>query len=109
MYAKCGFVRNASSLFDSCSQLDFVSCNIIIAGYGKFGRLGNACRVFDVMTQKGRCFFSVLFLILLDVPEGAKGYVSCTTMIMVLAQTDCWNEAINVFNDMRFEAMIPIR
>uniref|UniRef100_A0A5B7BJS2 Pentatricopeptide repeat-containing protein n=1 Tax=Davidia involucrata TaxID=16924 RepID=A0A5B7BJS2_DAVIN len=87
MYAKCGIIANARSIFDSCSVLDSVSFNIMVAGYVKCGRLDDARRLFDVMP--------------------AKGCVSYTTMIMGLAQNDCWIEAIEVFKDMRFAGVTP--
>ncbi|KAM0985101.1 hypothetical protein ACFX13_012635 [Malus domestica] len=86
-YAKCGFIADAESLFDSCSKLDPVSCNIMVAGYVKSGRLESARQVFEKM------------------PE--KGCVSYTTMIMGLAQNQCWTEAIEVFRDMRSAGVIP--
>lgn len=87
MYAKCGFVDGARSLFNSFSKLDSVSCNIMIAGYVKIGRLEDARRLFDVMP--------------------GKGCVSYTSMIMGLAQNDCWFEAVEVFKDMRSAGVPP--
>ncbi|KAA8548582.1 hypothetical protein F0562_000266 [Nyssa sinensis] len=87
MYAKCGFVANARSIFDSCSVLDSVSCNIMIAGFVKCGQLDDARRLFDVMP--------------------GKGCVSYTTIIMGLAQNGCWIESIEVFKDMRFVGVSP--
>ncbi|CAL8991645.1 unnamed protein product [Prunus brigantina] len=87
MYAKCGFIADAESLFGSCSELDPVSCNIMVAGYVKSGHLDNARRLFEIMPR--------------------KGCVSYTTMIMGLAQNECWTEAIKVFKDMRSAGVIP--
>lgn len=87
MYSKCGFLEDARSLFNSCSKVDTVSCNIMLAGYVKFGQLDNARRLFEAM------------------PE--KVCVSYTTMIMGLSQSDCWTEAIEVFKDMRSAGVVP--
>ncbi|XP_059457950.1 pentatricopeptide repeat-containing protein At5g19020, mitochondrial [Corylus avellana] len=87
MYAKCGFVYDARSLFDSLSKLDPVSCNIMIAGYVKIGQLDNARRLFEIMPR--------------------KGCISYTTMIMGLAQNGCWREAVEVFKDMRVAGVVP--
>ncbi|KAL6956153.1 hypothetical protein U1Q18_042844 [Sarracenia purpurea var. burkii] len=87
MYAKCGFINDAQSIFDSCSVLDSVSCNIMLAGHVKFGCLDDARRLFDIIPH--------------------KGCISYTTMIMGLAQNSFWGEAIKVFKDMRFEDVIP--
>lgn len=87
MYAKCGFIADARSLFDSCSKLDPVSCNIMVAGYVKIRQLDNARQLFEKMPN--------------------RGCVSYTTMIMGLAQNDCWIEAVEVFKDMRSAGVVP--
>ncbi|TXG71937.1 hypothetical protein EZV62_000516 [Acer yangbiense] len=87
MYARCGFVSHARSIFDSCSKLDPVSCNIMVSGYIRNGRLKDARELFDVMPN--------------------KGCVSYTTMMMGFAQNDCWREAIEVFKDMRYAGVVP--
>ncbi|KAJ9700207.1 hypothetical protein PVL29_005838 [Vitis rotundifolia] len=86
-YVKCGLISNARSLFDTCSVLDPVSCNIMLSGYVKSGSLDNARHLFEKMP--------------------IKGCVSYTTMVMGLAQNNCWLEAIGVFKDMRFAGVIP--
>lgn len=87
MYAKCGFISDARTLFDSCSKLDTVSCNIMVSGYVKSGQLDNARRLFEIMP--------------------GKGCISYTTMIMGLARNECWKEATQLFKDMRFEGIAP--
>ncbi|KAI8561419.1 hypothetical protein RHMOL_Rhmol04G0338200 [Rhododendron molle] len=87
MYAKCGCIGEAKSLFDTGSGLDLVSCNIMIGGYVRFGRLGDARELFDVMPK--------------------KGCVSYTSMILGLVQNGCWNEAVDVFKDMWVEGVMP--
>lgn len=88
LYARCGFLENARYLFDSCSKLlDTVSCNIMIAGYGKFGPFENARQLFEIMPH--------------------KNLISYTTMIMGLVSNKYWAEAIEVFKDMRSMGFIP--
>ncbi|GMH08388.1 hypothetical protein Nepgr_010228 [Nepenthes gracilis] len=87
MYAKCGQITDAKIIFDLCSRLDSVSCNIMIAGYVKSGDLDNARQLFDVM------------------PE--RGCVAYTTMIMGLAKNGRWGEAVDVFKDMRLVGVAP--
>lgn len=87
MYAKCGRLADARLLFDSCSKLDSVSCNIMLSGYVKLRQLENARQLFDKMPD--------------------RGCVSYTTMILGLAQNDCWSEAIEVFKDMRSAGVAP--
>ncbi|XP_052189473.1 pentatricopeptide repeat-containing protein At5g19020, mitochondrial [Diospyros lotus] len=89
VYAKCGFMSNAHLVFDDCrfDRLDSVSCNIMIAGYVKVGRLDYARHLFHVMPH--------------------RGCGSYTTMIIGLAQNGCWNEGVSLFQDMRFEGVSP--
>lgn len=87
MYVKCGLISDARLLFDSCSVLDSVCCNIMMYGYIKLRQLENARQLFEKM------------------PE--RGCVSYTTMILGLAQNDCWREAIEVFKDMRSAGVAP--
>lgn len=53
MYAKCGFIGDAKTVFDSGSGLDSVSCNIMIAGYVRFGRLADAVNCLIKCPRKG--------------------------------------------------------
>lgn len=87
MYAKCGLIGEADSIFTSCWDLDTVSCNIMISAYMKSRRLEDARRLFDVMHS--------------------KGCVSYTTMIMGFAQNDRWAEAVGIFRDMRNAGVAP--
>lgn len=74
-------------MFDSCSDLDPVSCNIMVSGYVRNGRVNDAWKLFEIM------------------PE--RNCVSYTTMIMGFVQNECWREAIDVFKDMRCAGVVP--
>ncbi|KAJ8767556.1 hypothetical protein K2173_017625 [Erythroxylum novogranatense] len=87
MYAKCGALQNAKSLFDSFPWLDHVSCNIMISGYLNSGKLDDARVLFDAM------------------PE--KGCVAYTSIIKGFAQNDRWSDAIEVFKLMRYDGVGP--
>ncbi|KDP40094.1 hypothetical protein JCGZ_02092 [Jatropha curcas] len=87
MYAKCGLLADAKSMFDLCPSSDPVSYNIMIAGYVKSGNLKDARKLFEVMP--------------------AKGCVSYTTIIMGFAQNDCLSNAIELFKEMRSAGVAP--
>ncbi|CAN1280612.1 Pentatricopeptide repeat-containing protein At5g19020, mitochondrial [Linum perenne] len=87
MYAKCGHLGDAQSMFDSCSKLDPVSYNIMIAGYVKSGQLNEARKLFDVMPK--------------------RGCVSYTTMIMGFSRNDFCFEAVAAFKQMRNAGVLP--
>ncbi|KAK4372482.1 hypothetical protein RND71_007866 [Anisodus tanguticus] len=86
-YIKCGLISNAKTIFDSCTRLDAVSCNIMLCGYVKFGFLNDAYELFDKMTE--------------------RNCVSYTTIIMGLVQKGFWSEGIWVFRDMRWFGVGP--
>ncbi|XP_021752412.1 LOW QUALITY PROTEIN: pentatricopeptide repeat-containing protein At5g19020, mitochondrial-like [Chenopodium quinoa] len=87
MYVKCNQIGVAKKLFDSCSRLDSISCNIMLGAYLKSGMLGDALQLFDVMPDRGG--------------------VAYTTMIMGLAQSDRWSQAISIFKGMRVAGVAP--
>ncbi|CAL1396958.1 unnamed protein product [Linum trigynum] len=87
MYAKCGCLGDAQSMFDSCAKLDPVSYNIMIAGYVKSGELNEARKLFDIMPK--------------------RGCVSYTTMIMGFAQSGFFWEAFEVYKQMRSAGVLP--
>ncbi|CAN0856446.1 Pentatricopeptide repeat-containing protein At5g19020, mitochondrial [Linum grandiflorum] len=87
MYAKCGCLGDAQSMFDSCPKQDPVSYNIMISAYVKSGQLHKARKLFDVMPK--------------------RGCVSYTTMIMGFAQNDFCCEAVEAFKEMRNAGVLP--
>ncbi|KMS97737.1 hypothetical protein BVRB_5g124120 [Beta vulgaris subsp. vulgaris] len=87
LYVKCHHIGVAKILFDSCSRLDSVSCNIMLCAYVKSKMLDDALQLFDVMPD--------------------RGCVAYTTMIMGLAQSDRWGRAIGVFKVMRRADVAP--
>ncbi|KAG8370171.1 hypothetical protein BUALT_Bualt14G0089500 [Buddleja alternifolia] len=68
-------------------NLDMVSCNIMLAGYVRYGRLSDAYEVFLKMPQ--------------------RSCVSYTTMIMGLAQNEFYGDAVRVFREMRLSGVFP--
>jgi pentatricopeptide repeat protein len=49
MYAKCGNIRDASSLFENTMDQDKVSCNVMMAGYAQHGFFNKALMIFHRM------------------------------------------------------------
>ncbi|MQM22306.1 hypothetical protein Taro_055356 [Colocasia esculenta] len=80
LYAKCGFANAAEFIFQSGCWLDTASWNIMIAMYVKMGRLDDAWRLFNEMTD--------------------RDCVSFTTMIMGLTQNEQPRKALHVFWEM---------
>ncbi|XP_021835182.2 pentatricopeptide repeat-containing protein At5g19020, mitochondrial isoform X2 [Spinacia oleracea] len=87
MYVKCNQIGVAKALFDSCSRLDSISCNIMLGAYVKSSMLDNALQLFDVMPDRGG--------------------VTYTTLIMGLAKSDRWSQAIMVFKGMKVAGVSP--
>eukprot|EP01018_Ginkgo_biloba_P026308 Gb_39300 [translate_table: standard] len=53
MYAKCGSIHDAREAFNKMPQLDVVSWNAMIAGYGKLGWGKEAFHLFERMQREG--------------------------------------------------------
>lgn len=53
MYAKCGCIEDAKSVFDNISKKNYVSCNAMIAAYAQHGYGNEALQLFEQMKQTG--------------------------------------------------------
>ncbi|GFP83968.1 pentatricopeptide repeat-containing protein at5g19020 mitochondrial [Phtheirospermum japonicum] len=87
MYSKTGLFSCAKSIFYSSQNLDYVSCNIMLAGYVKYGNLKDAHHVFVKMPL--------------------RNCVSYTTMIMGFAQNEYYWDAIGLYREMRLSGVVP--
>ncbi|KAL8524791.1 hypothetical protein ACS0TY_014414 [Phlomoides rotata] len=87
MYSKTGMFSCARSIFDSSHNLDYVSCNIMLAGLVKYGHLEDAYKLFVKMPL--------------------RNCVSFTTMIMGFSQNECYEDAIELFREMRLSGVVP--
>ncbi|KAL3812721.1 hypothetical protein ACJIZ3_013989 [Penstemon smallii] len=87
MYSKSGKVWHAKSIFDCSLKLDSVSCNIMLAGYVRYGHLNDARELFVKMPD--------------------RNCVAYTTMIMGLAQKEIYLEAVDVFREMMLSGVVP--
>ncbi|KAI3469505.1 hypothetical protein Pfo_026168 [Paulownia fortunei] len=87
MYSKTGLLSCAEAIFGSSQKLDYVSCNIMLAGYVRYGNLNDAYELFVKMPL--------------------RNCVSYTTMIMGLAQNEYYGDAIGLFREMRLSGVVP--
>ncbi|CAN1280611.1 Pentatricopeptide repeat-containing protein At5g19020, mitochondrial [Linum perenne] len=62
MYAKCGHLGDAQSMFDSCSKLDPVSYNIMIAGYAMHGHANISLEVYADLQTRGLKLNAITFI-----------------------------------------------
>ncbi|URE44970.1 PPR repeat [Musa troglodytarum] len=53
MYSKCGCLDEAMKLFDSCSDRDVVTWNVMMMGWIESDRMENACNCFRAMIREG--------------------------------------------------------
>ncbi|GAB2267216.1 hypothetical protein Dimus_002200 [Dionaea muscipula] len=81
MYAKCGLVDDARSVFDSICRKNLISWTAMISGYARCGRKFNAIELFQRM------------------PE--KNLMSWSALISGLVQSGHMMDAFNTFKDMR--------
>ncbi|RYQ90070.1 hypothetical protein Ahy_B09g096356 [Arachis hypogaea] len=66
LYAKCGFLRHASAIFDATVHLDTVSWTALISGYVRAGLPQDALQVFDKMQIAGCSPDQVVFVTVLN-------------------------------------------
>ena len=52
MYAKCGMMDEANTVFSNMSVKDVVSWNAMVAGYSQIGRFEDAVRLFEKMQEE---------------------------------------------------------
>ncbi|KAK9692359.1 hypothetical protein RND81_09G258900 [Saponaria officinalis] len=65
MYARCGSMKNAETIFETMQRRNISSWNALIAGYGLNGQVNEALQSFSVMLKEGfkpngRSFLSIL-------------------------------------------------
>ena len=65
MYAKCGFVDEALSMFEELPSYDIVSWNAMILGYAEQGDIENAFILGAQMQEQGLLFDGITFVCLL--------------------------------------------
>ncbi|XP_072058898.1 pentatricopeptide repeat-containing protein At3g09040, mitochondrial-like isoform X2 [Arachis hypogaea] len=66
LYAKCGFLRHASAIFDAAVHLDTVSWTALISGYVRARLPQDALQVFDKMQIAGCSPDQVVFVTVLN-------------------------------------------
>eukprot|EP01018_Ginkgo_biloba_P012108 Gb_38817 [translate_table: standard] len=87
MYAKCGKIEKARSLFDKMHQRSDISWTALVAGYAYNGYVDEALKLFQNM------------------PE--RNVVSWTAMIAGYAQNGHGEEALNFFSQMQLAGVKP--
>ncbi|EFJ10125.1 hypothetical protein SELMODRAFT_128769 [Selaginella moellendorffii] len=111
MYGKCGSVENARKVFDSISQRDAISWNILIAAYAQNGHVYEAKMLFEETPQKDVVSWNTVITAFLQ--EGktsiANGYfdrmpqrnaVSGNLMVQAFAQLGQIDRTKEVFDSM---------
>ncbi|KXG19489.1 pentatricopeptide repeat-containing protein At4g30700 [Sorghum bicolor] len=127
MYAKCGSIAEARSIFDRMDNKNVVSWNAMISGYGLHGRGAEALKLYKSMLDAcilptSSTFLSVLYACshggLVD--EGQKvfrvmtneyrispGIEHCTCMVDLLGRAGKLNEALDLISEFPQSAIGP--
>jgi pentatricopeptide repeat protein len=123
MYAKCGRVRNARTIFDGMPSRNAVSWNAMIGGYAMHGEAQNAVQLFDSMLMCEQKPDTVTFTCVLaacsqaGLTEVGRRYFNkmqhefgisprmehYACMVTLLGRAGKLDEAYNVITDMPFE------
>jgi pentatricopeptide repeat protein len=87
MYAKCGRIEDARSVFDKMRKRDLVSWNAMISAYAQNGDVDESRRLFQEMPK--------------------KNVVSWTAMIAGYAQNGSFEEALGIYRQMQVAGVKP--
>eukprot|EP01018_Ginkgo_biloba_P002598 Gb_38504 [translate_table: standard] len=108
MYAKCGRIEKARSLFDEMPVRDVVSWTAMIAGYSNNGQVDEALKLFQKMPERNLVSWNSMIAgytkngrvdEALELFQGMPRHdiVSWNTMIAGYAQNGCVDEALELF------------
>ncbi|XP_073315315.1 pentatricopeptide repeat-containing protein At3g09040, mitochondrial isoform X1 [Primulina huaijiensis] len=124
MYAKCGNLFWARSIFDNVLDPDMVSWTALISGYAQVGLTEEAIEIFMKMQRVGRKLDQVVFVTVLNAYVGQgrledawnlfsqmpnPNVVACNVMISGHAKGGHEGEAIKIFKHMMQSGVKPTR
>eukprot|EP01018_Ginkgo_biloba_P034726 Gb_12552 [translate_table: standard] len=111
MYAKCGSLENARSVFDKMPERNVVSWNAMIAGYAQNGHVDEAMKLFREMPERDVVSWNTMIAgyaqnghvnkalkLFQRIPE--RNVVSWNTMIAAYAQNGHVDVALKLFQRM---------
>eukprot|EP01018_Ginkgo_biloba_P009810 Gb_15639 [translate_table: standard] len=118
MYAKCGSVKDACTVFDKMLKRDIISWNCMIAGYTQNGHVDEALRLFEKMPERNVTSWNALLTgcvqnglinealkLFEKMPE--RNMVSWNAMIAGYAQNGYLDKALMLFQQMRLTGVKP--
>eukprot|EP01018_Ginkgo_biloba_P005616 Gb_23023 [translate_table: standard] len=118
MYAKCGSIDNARSLFDKIPERNLVSWNAMIVGYAQNGCVNEALMLFRKMPERNLVSWTAMIAgyaqnghvdealkLFQEIPE--QNVVSWNVMIAGYAQNGHGEEALNLFWQMQLAGLKP--
>ena len=75
MYVECGNIGDAQKLFDEMSDKDLFSCNTMLFGYAKVGRLKLARKLSNEIPQRENFSWTAMILWYNAAPATIPNYV----------------------------------
>ncbi|KAJ7536437.1 hypothetical protein O6H91_12G069700 [Diphasiastrum complanatum] len=119
MYAKCGCLEDARELFNSMSERNVISWNVMITGYAQNGFCKEALALYEQMQQEGVQPENVTFVVLLKACAGIAALeqgkqlhshiikrgcesdvIVQSTLVDMYAKCGCLEDARELFNNM---------
>ncbi|KAJ1258336.1 hypothetical protein BS78_10G067700 [Paspalum vaginatum] len=127
MYAKCGSIAEARSIFDRMDNKNVVSWNAMISGYGLHGQGAEALKLYKAMLEAhilptSSTFLSVLyacshggfvdegrevFRVMTNEYRISPGIEHCTCMVDLLGRAGKLNEALELISEFPQNAIGP--
>ncbi|XP_074264716.1 pentatricopeptide repeat-containing protein At1g32415, mitochondrial-like [Silene latifolia] len=123
MYAKCGLMEYAESVFlkNSMTRISQHG-NIMINGYVQKGQLEKAKHIFDIMAVRDKIswtsmitgYFNVSKVaeackLFNDMPETERDAIAWTAMISGFVQNEQFQEAMHLFSEMLMQGIMPLK
>ncbi|KAL9242719.1 hypothetical protein vseg_016693 [Gypsophila vaccaria] len=123
MYARCGLMENAESIFLKNSRIQTTQCcNTMINGYVQNGQLENAKHIFDIMPVRNKISWTSVITgyfninqvaeackLFNDMPDTDRDAVAWTAMISGYVQNELFSEAMHLFLKMQMKGLMPLR
>eukprot|EP01018_Ginkgo_biloba_P008465 Gb_26313 [translate_table: standard] len=118
MYAKCGSMEDARTVFDNMPERDVVSWTALISGYAQNGLFYEALELFEKMPQRNVVSWTVMIAgyaqhgqvdealkLFQKIP--VKDVISWTAIIAGYVQNGCYDEALKLFQEMQLQGVKP--
>ncbi|KAL3640962.1 hypothetical protein CASFOL_015930 [Castilleja foliolosa] len=121
LYCRCGYMDEAKIAYDNMSEMNPISCNLMIKGYAMCGRFEDSKRLFTEMPVKILSSLNAMISVyakngeieksleLFETAKEEESPVTWNSIISGFIQNDCHEDALRLYLDMRRSSISPTR